>query len=171
MPVVSEFMLYPTGLNGQCGGKRITEFNAASEDAMTFLCSGSHRDEMHRDTMGCHFAYDDDSKPGDQGGSNAYINAWRPQCGSENGGCKVKEAWIGVHFPTPTYVGCMQLLGPNGSPSTSLGKGMGIKKDPWTGGLAVEVSADGKNWQAVDIEAQDCRECNLNIALIVDGNP
>jgi hypothetical protein len=162
-------MLFPTGLNGKCGGKRITEFNAASEDAMTFLCSGSHRNTNN--IMGCHFAHDGVSKPDQDPNVGATINSWRPQCGADNGGCQVKEAWIGVHFPTPTYVGCMQLLGSNGSPSSSLGKGVGLKSDPWDGGLAVEVSDDGENWQAVEIEAQDCRDCNLNIALIVDGKP
>jgi hypothetical protein len=38
-------------------------------------------------------------------------------------------------------------------------------------GLAVEVSDDGETWQAVKIEDQDCRGCNKNIALIVDGKP
>jgi hypothetical protein len=89
VPVVSEFMLFPTGLNGKCGGKRITEFNAASEDAVTFLCSGSHRD-THA-IMGCHYAFDGEGSVKNAAGDPL---SWRPQCGSDNGGCQVKEAWI-----------------------------------------------------------------------------
>jgi hypothetical protein len=163
-------MLFPMGHNGKCGGTRIAEFNAASEDSMTFLCSGSHRNLD--ETMGCHHAFDGIKKQDD-----ASYNEWRPQCGAENGGCQAKEAWIGVHFPTPVFVGCMQVLGRNGSPSEGLGKGVyygpetNPKPKPWNGGLAVEVSDDGELWQAVEIEAQECRGCNLNTALIVDGKP
>jgi hypothetical protein len=41
----------------------------------------------------------------------------------------------------------------------------------WDGGIAVEVSEDGKAWFEVAIEAQDCDDCNVNIAIIVDGIP
>ena len=62
MPVVTEFMLFPLAHDGQCGGARITEFNAATKDAMTFLCSGNHRDNDYVETMGCHHAHDGDKE-------------------------------------------------------------------------------------------------------------
>ena len=74
-----------------------------------------------------------------------------------------------MHFEEPVFVGCMQLLGFRGSPSESLGKG--FYKTEWDGGLAVEVSDDGKNWHAVEIEDQECAGCNKNIAIIIDGQP
>jgi hypothetical protein len=165
---------------GNCQYTQSTSGNMCpivAEDA-TFLCSGVYGG--NNAAMGCHWVHDNKTDP-DQSliingiDYSAYTGAWRPQCE----GCKVKEAWIGVHFDEPVYVGCMELLGRDGTPGHGLGASgpftsRGIPGVPWVGGLAVEVSDDGENWQEVDIEAQtfnkECLACNLNTAVVLDGN-
>ena len=69
-----------------------------------------------------------------------HIDAFtRPQCGADEGGCSKGEAWIGVHFDEPKFVKCIQLLGKDGSPSASLGKGPGLKGTSWEGTSALHV--------------------------------
>jgi hypothetical protein len=102
IPLVTEIMLFPTGLNGQCGGNRITEFNAATEDSITFMCSGSNRNVVD---MSCHHAFDGETDPEQDPNRGGYIGAWRPQCGADNGGCapkEVRDSFFSCSSPPPS---------------------------------------------------------------------
>jgi len=109
------------------------EFQGATRDHPTFLCSSWH----NTGDKGCWNALDESTH--ENSWSGVSVNSWRPACNSPNN-CVRSEVWLGVIFPEPTEVRCVT--------AKNLGQGSG-GGNSWNVGVRLEANRNFPNeWKS-----------------------
>jgi hypothetical protein len=158
-PVVGELQFWTETKGESCGGLQLFDYSAAENQPgfENYLCSKQHAPYGND---GACFNAVNGMNQGAVLSDGISRFSFRPACNP----CRPQEVYLGVKFHTKKNVGCVQVFGGASSPSNSLGRGTGAKKD-YSGGLAVEASDDGVNWIGIRITVPG----TPNMASVIDG--